>query len=425
MPLGSRAASAASLDIRAAQGGRDIAFGAAGGKRENVEVIVDAVSNQPRQYFLTQTLIDPLRSSDGKPVAENVLFVSALQTTNRYGSLFPQNTPITSGRTTIYTSSGDGRSDSFRLLYALDASSLAPGSYRGRIAFTLQQAGSAATTVTLNVTADVRSHGTVEFRTSSGGRRLILEQGKNSHFSAEAVIETRGLGAAYRLGQWMTGPLVSAEGISLGPDDIVCQVRGSRDSSENKLGRGRDYLYASSGGDDSITIRYSLENPGIPAGTYKSMIRYFIEESGPERVIETADIEIRVPRILELKVNPGQFNAIQFVDGAPGTAKTAEVRIEVRSNVGRRYQVSQRLLSPLVGKNGLPVPDESLTIRSEETGTKGTTRLSKNERVRPEMVLFVSDQQGSSDSFKLIYELKPDLPAGEYGSNIIFSVSEL
>jgi hypothetical protein len=60
--------------------------------------------------------------------------------------------------------------------------------------------------------------------------------------------------------------------------------------------------------------------------------------------------------------------------------------------------------------------------------TKGTLRLSVQQEVkRGDTVLFVSDDRGTPDKFKVIYELGiPSLiKGGDYSTKIVYSLSEL
>ncbi|MDP2754026.1 MAG: hypothetical protein Q8P40_06495, partial [Nitrospirota bacterium] len=70
------------------------------------------------------------------------------------------------------------------------------------------------------------------------------------------------------------------------------------------------------------------------------------------------------------------------------------------------------------------------TCRIEAVGTtKGRLKLEQKLTIEKQrdMSLFISDSEGSSDSFKVIYELTPppDVQAGDYSTTLIYSLLEI
>jgi hypothetical protein len=87
------------------------------------------------------------------------------------------------------------------------------------------------------------------------------------------------------------------------------------------------------------------------------------------------------------------------------SVETCEVKIKVNSTAATPYQVRQVILEPPVNEKGTPLKDEVLffyTVRGSNSRGSLYNTILKPLSFR-EDILYVSDTQGSSDSFKLIY----------------------
>ena len=120
---------------------------------------------------------------------------------------------------------------------------------------------------------------------------------------------------------------------------------------------------------------------------------------------------------------------IEFRDLKPREPpKTYEVAIDIMTNIDKQYQVTQKVTSELVNKEGQVIPQEYFTLRTESVDTKGILKFAQNSPAKKgDTVLFISDRDGSPDSFKVIYELTcpADVKAGDYSTSVVYSLSEL
>jgi hypothetical protein len=104
------------------------------------------------------------------------------------------------------------------------------------------------------------------------------------------------------------------------------------------------------------------------------------------------------------------------------------VLIEVNTNIGRSYQVSQRVESLLTNEEGKTIPKEYFVFHTEKSTKGGILKQPSSTPVDiGETTMFVSDEKGSPTKLKVIYELTTprDLSAGNYSSQITYSMSEL
>jgi hypothetical protein len=102
--------------------------------------------------------------------------------------------------------------------------------------------------------------------------------------------------------------------------------------------------------------------------------------------------------------------------------------VEVATNLGKPYQLSQKVESLLTSKEGKTISQENFLFYAEKITEGGVLKQPSRVPVEiGETALFVSDEKGSTAKFKIIYELTipRDLTAGNYSSQITYSISEL
>ena len=178
-------------------------------------------------------------------------------------------------------------------------------------------------------------------------------------------------------------------------------------------------------------INYSLGDlAGQKAGKYRSKIQYMLEDGGVQTKLEDLELEVENERIFELEVRPqDQKYTIEFRDLKPTEPpKKSEVVLEVKTNIGKPYQVTQNIAADLTNQEGKLIPGRYFTMYTESLDTRGKLNFNEKQEVSKETsVLFVSDSQGSADKFKVIYELAcpQEAGAGDYGTNVTYSLTEI
>jgi len=436
-----------SLSVTPYEGGFDIRFGKIDVSlgRINKEFTVTLNSDIGTQYRLSQNFLDPPSTIEGVDLPQKALVVYAVRGSNKYGTLnVEQDTPILSGKQLLYTSNQAGDSDSFTLVYSLIPSpDIASGFYRGRIAFTLEPVNGAQdpVNVIMDISVDFSSVSSVEIKTETGSRSILLKPGREDSSSAGVIFDIKGgFGKQFRILQVIEEQPVSSDGMLLdwGAVSFVGQSaqKGTVPVQPQPLSARQDAVYTSSlqGAADSFVLEYALGDLSQQkAGRFRTKIKYVLEGVGfsKTQLLETLNFEVENPQVFDLVVAPeSQKGAIEFRNLRPTDteAKRNEIVIEVNSNTGKRYQVTQNVYSDLVNKAGEPIRAKAFTLRTESMDTLGSLRFPNAENVQKGYtVLFVSDKKGSSDKFKVIYELAPsrDLKSGDYSTRITYSLSEL
>ncbi|MDD5347844.1 MAG: hypothetical protein PHT59_04445 [Candidatus Omnitrophica bacterium] len=437
------AEAAFSISVRPFEGGYDLRFGNISAQDMGVdkELVVNVTSDTGTRYQVIQTLLDPLTNNEGYSLHQSNFLVNTLAGSNTYGTLrLSQGFPVSGSRTILYTSGPTGLSDSFRLVYGLRGP-LAPGSYRGRIAFVLEPVGSSANPVTviLNVSAEVSAATSIEIKPVRATSVLRLSKSNATPYGDSCAVTIQGImGRQFRIMQALSRPFESQHGEVL-PDGAInfslqSVARGTVAGGEDTLTQRQQVVYTSSaqGEPEKFLITYTLASAEkYTAGLYRSRVNYFVDGlAGGQTMLAALDCEVEVPRIFDLVAKPQESGIIEFRTGPNVTSTQADtVIIEIRTNNAKPYQVSQKFSSELVSRDGSVMPQEFFTVRTEKIDTaKGTLKFPLPEPVKTsDTVLFVSDAAGSPDAFKVIYELRPsvNVPAGDYSASVMYTISEI
>ena len=434
-----------SLSVRPYEGGYNLDYGKVSpvSVRADKEVTVNITSDIGKQYRLVQTILDPLSTPEGREITRGNFFVYGVRGSNKSGTLnVEQEVPVGLSRQVIYTSNETGESDSFTLVYGLIISQdAAPGSYRGRISFTLEPIDSTQSpeTAILNIFAEVEVESAIEIKTVAGAKNIKLKPGEEDTDSSSVIVNIQGgFGKQFQILQSITEQPVSSEGNFLDWEAVkfvgTNAQKGMVINEPTAFSSRPQIIYTSlsNGEADSFILSYRLGDLiEEKAGIYNTRIQYLMEGMGlsQERLIETLDLEIENPRIFDLVVSPELGGVMRFRELMPQQPpKTQEVILEVKSNIGKQYQVTQKVASLLTSKEGKIIPQENFTLREEGIETKGTLKYPNKTEVKSgEMVLFVSDKEGLPDKFKVIYELAvpKDIHPGEYYTGFTYSISEI
>lgn len=441
--LQGEAVAAFNLSVRPFDGGNDLRFEKVNnfGAYTNKEVIVGITSDILKQYQVIQTLLEPLTNLQGVSIPQNNFFVYGIRGSNQFGTLsVEQEIPVSLGRSIIYTSNAQGPSDTFNLVYVLKYPFSVPsGSYRGRIAFILEpiDAAQQQVTVILNMYAEINAESSIEIRTATGSKVISLDSSREETKVSDVLFDIKGgLGSSFRISQFLPRLIESNEGVRLPFEAVNFKISrakaGSGPVQPVPLSNRQDIVYSSGprGDVDSFVITYGLVEPEKQrAGKFKASIRYGLDGRGLQQNLGDYFLEIEIARIFDLIITPELGGVVEFRDLKPkDPPRHSEVMVEIKNNTGKRYQISQQLMFELVSQEGKAIPSENFTLKEESLDTKGRLLFPSYSEVKQgETVLFISDNDGSPDRFKVIYTLTPsfDIPAGDYSTHITFSLSEL
>jgi hypothetical protein len=406
---------------------------------QSKEVTVRITSTDGKQYRLLQTLAEPLTSPEGNTISAQNFVVYSIRGSNGNGTLLTDfETPVSLSSIPIYISNQTGSPDGFTLAYTLKGPCNAPsGTYRGKLRFSLEpvDAPIQRTDAFLDVIAQVENTLSSVTVTVPNGMKVIsvklaktgLEPGVVI-FSCKSPANTPGA----KIIQAFSGAPVTTEGSEL-PLEMITLQAGENPAAA--INAERQMIVASLPQKDAeIPVQYSLNSDSVKAGTYRTTLKYFLEGTASPRELGSFAFEVSVEKIFDLLLKTEDSGGtISFRDLKPGQPRTFEVDVAVRNNTGKKYMITQQILSGLVNKAGQAIPPDDFTVTTEKSGeksteTKGTLKIPVKAPVQAgDQVLFISDTAGSADQFKIIYEISTPatVKAGDYSASVVYSLSEL
>ncbi len=430
------------------QGGNRLEFDRSNFSRAiTFSVLNDVVNNR---YEIRQRIESPLRNRDNPSITiGNNFVVRGFRGSNKSGDLrIPTGDIRVRNDELIYISNTAGAADSFTLVYAIaNSGEITPGYYTGRISLVLNPIGSAQSPVTkvievyVSIPEDSGSL-SVSVAPAEGASSIILNPSGRDDLrqAANAVVTINGtFNGPFRIMQMLPQPIQSGEGKLISSSNLLFSVPdakvGVAINQPTALSSNIQTIYSSrpdGSADKAFTISYSLADPlGLVAGNYRSRIQYLLESAGKQINLGALDLEIRQDRIFEIDISPqDQRYSIDFANLKPSEGpRINEVLIGVKTNVGRPYQITQNILSELVSSDGGKIPPEYFSLQTLAVNdTRGSLKARDKIPVgKGNLLLFISDANGSTDKFKVVYELicPADLKAGNYSSRITYTLTEI
>ncbi len=413
-------------------------------------VKIEVSSTVATRYEIIQNITQPIQNRDNPSVILRDNFVvRGLRGTNQYGNLrVPTNDIPVRANEILYTSNSAGDADSFTLVYGItNIENIPAGYYQGQISFTLRPIGSTRQEVTkylyvyINISQESEVKPSIEFSTPTGSKTITLNPKKEETQAADVLVNISGsFKKLFSINQFLAEPLESREGNRLNFDTLNVEVKEAKKGAGTPkipLSSQPQTLYTSlpnGEADSSFIIIYSLGDVSSQkAGRYTSRLQYFLDEIDRQTKLDTLELEIEIERLFDLVITPqDEKGVLEFRNLKPkDPPQQNEVTIEIKTNIGKQYQLSQKVISDLTNKEGNVIPSDYFTLRTERTeslATKGTLKFPQKITVQKgETVLFISDNLGSSDKFKVIYELTcpTDVKAGDYSTRIIYSLLEI
>lgn len=410
-------------------------------------VQLNMTANPATQYQVTQNIVRPLVNPTDNSTVGDKFVVRSIRQSNAYGDLLippsDPGMPVRSGQVLYINKTG--QSDTMTLVYGIsDTTNLSPGLYSGQISFTINPINSTTANVTqyVNITLRIEEKDmapVIEISTPTRPGVIYLNSARETTKTSDvSVLIKAGLRGDFTIIQSLGQPIEAAgENKQLDPKAVNFQVLGASKGMGaplTPLSNMQQIIYnAGPGGvmDREFAISYGLGDlSSQKAGRYRSTIRYYLQQPGkPTKLLETLVLEIEVGKIFDLTVKTAlQTGKIEFNNLKFGDAKSYGVDIEVKSNIGRRYQVTQKVAHELVNKEGAVMPADNFTLITEGKDVKGTLKFPVKTPVKKgDTVLFISDDDGSSGKFSVTYELfvPRDAKLGDYSTSLSYSIAEI
>jgi hypothetical protein len=443
------------------EGGFDLRFGsiAPSDFKTVKEILLTVNSDIGKQYRIMQRVVAPIKSSDGTEISKEQFRMYPLVNSNSKGTLlYRDETPVSDFDTIFYTSNATGDNDSMRLVYTITPKeNQVPGSYFGRIAIILSpvESNQDQVVITFNVYVQLSGSGVpiVEVSTGSSSKRLFLSSKLMQKKDDVSLVEPISIlfkirtpaGGTYRIYQALeNSALTSSEGKDFDLTKILFSAVGGQKGRLAKEGdlkpaSGSMLVYVSDaiGSPDEfeIVLKPSNDFKIQTTGQYRGKLNYVIEmdrTAGKKSdQIESFEFVVEIVPLFDIYAFSGEkegvflnFGEVSYKTGP----KTSDVDIYVESNMGRPYQVIQKVSSVLVNKAGdkIPVQDFTVSVLDPDAKEEPQEKLAEAQSVKEgETIIYSSGPEGEGAHFKATYRLvmKPDTRGGSYSTQIGYSLS--
>lgn len=407
------------------------------GVTKNIRIRI--TSNDNVQYQVFQQLVNTFTNERGITIDRPVLKANIVPGSSGSGTTYLASyEPLNRGEQLLYTSSGNGASESFTLVYSVDSQYLSDsGNFNGLIQFILKPvSGGQRQTVQTNVFIESNAELTVSAEGSTAPDIVKLDTSPNALPAFVKMSFSGNTGTPLKVyAEVLTKPINELNS-ELESGIIKIAEDGGQNgdlsfTSPVDLPRNRALVYKSNQQSDSFSIVFTIPPDSVSkltAGSYHGLVRFSFET---DHIIKTFDIDldIIISPVFEISMDFPQ-GAVKFSRVLPGgDPQIKEVNVTVNSNLARPYVVNQNVADYLINDKGQAVPKNFFEQRQVIfEGYKGIPDSDKFNTVEQgDKVIFKSDKQGSSTKFKVYYRLSPfnGMQAGDYKTSIVYSLNQL
>ncbi|MBP9854052.1 MAG: hypothetical protein KBD53_04200 [Candidatus Omnitrophica bacterium] len=422
-------------------GGNSIRFGRVDSpSTKNQEVRIRATSTEETQYQVSQRIVEPFRNERGETLDFDAIVVSSLPGSSSSGTLELQNVEqLSYAEQVVYTSSNNGISDSFVLIYQVNPEKIkTSGNFSGEIIYTLRpvSGGSSQEQVILNAFLEISSDLNVRTETSTGTDVVRLRSGGKSYKDDYFRLTFEGnRGNMLKVYQEIVQFPTDEDNKFLDADLLDISLIGGEKGQVNlteasPLSRKRTLLYSSDAEKDDVRINFHLNEgkESSESGHFIGKMNYVIESDVYNQTFPV-DLEVEIEPVFELLAE-FPLGGMSFKGLLPNSEpQYKEVIVTVNSNTGKPYSVSQNTQDLLTNEKGEQIAEDYFTVKQEimESGA-GRVESSDFSPVRNgETPLYYSDRNGSSVKFKVTYRLRPfkGMQAGDYKTSVVFTLGEI
>ena len=144
----------------------------------------------------------------------------------------------------------------------------------------------------------------------------------------------------------------------------------------------------------------------------------------------TANSQATIAPVLELTLSEAGQSELRFGDIRPSALGPIEagpvlIVIEIKSNTGERYQITQMVNGSLKNSAGDEIAPEQLKFQTTALKSAGKTVPTETAVSASAQIIFESDTLGSSDTIEARYTLTvpPSQAPGDYSALLTFTVS--
>jgi hypothetical protein len=144
------------------------------------------------------------------------------------------------------------------------------------------------------------------------------------------------------------------------------------------------------------------------------------------------NMQAEVPVSIQLSVSPQGQSELRFGNIQPSLLETTEagpiiVSVQVQTNAGQKYQVTQAVSGSLQNSNGDTISSNNLQYKSTALKSGSTAVASYTGVTGPSQTVYISNDQGDEDTISAEYKLTvpASQPAGDYSTLLTYTASTI
>jgi hypothetical protein len=405
------------------------------------DVRLHITSTDNTQYQVFQRLVDPLMNERGETLPRSVLLTASRSGSNGSGTIYIQGSErVSYSDQLVYTSSQDGLSDAFTLVYQVSAEDMtASGNFLGKLMYTVRPVGSGSQDQTfVDIFVEASGELKIDVKTSSGVNRIALSSEGETQSNGYVRFDLQESREPLKLYQEMVSPMVNElnQDLDLEAIDVGVEANNAGEVavvSTQTFDPRKTFLYTFSASSDFAQVQFMLNRMALDqakAGQYRGQMRYWLENDRGVVKEWNVDLDVNIAPVFEIQVKyPSE--GMKFSNVLPNTPEEMrEVFVEVKTNTGKPYWVSQSATGGLVNEKGEAIEADFFSMKQELVTQEafGKVAASEFEPVKQgDTALFYSDASGKPAQFKVLYKLTPyqKMQAGNYKVGIVYSLGEL
>lgn len=430
------------LSVSAFAGGSDLRFdNVVGSESFSEEVRIRITSSDGKKYRVRHAILEQVVNERGVALEDEALTFYTIRGSNAHGTLYQDDVRVLLPSDTIlYTSSQAGNTDSFIVVYTINGSKIRDsGRYQGRIIYTVEAvSGSDIQTVVTNINFNAQVGFNVKIESSLKSNKLSLDN--DLDIQAQQYLNcfiNSNIGEDANIYQRVSSVFRNEKGTILDERALKFFLSDAKSgqmqiTSPQYVDTRESLIYSSPMGEpDEFKIYFIINEQvleDVEAGRYVGTLTYRIKSWNVDKEINIP-VVIKISEFFDLEVTAEE--GLLFKNIKPARTPLPEERkidIRVRTNVSRPYVITQVIDQMLTTSDGKTVPSEYFRFKQlidkDSPGQVATKTFVPVEKENT--ILYVSDNQGTPVSFSVVYQLTPSLevPAGNYGGKVTYSISE-
>ena len=423
------------LTVSSVDGGNALRFGRIAADLQNKQQLRVRMS-----YQVFQRVIEPVVNEKGEALRLQAIETATVANTNAAGTIYLQTIDtLGMNEQLVYTSGQNGPSDSFDIAYSVRPDLMdVSGTLSGKLMFTVRPIGGGSQeTVIVNIFMDAASAWSAQVTAGRTTGRVRVKDTDAAEKDADFVKISFSGNGSDEVRIYQEAPVYPRNDMGEELNPGVMTVTASGASSENihlaehaALAAERVLLYRSKKADDAFAVYFlpdGAQAMGQKAGAFVGKIQYVVE-TDQHREVFPVDLEYTVRPMFSVDAAlPAE--GVRFESILPTTPPVdKEVRVTVKTNLRKPYQVVQSLVSPMVNEKGQEIEKQYFTFKVVVAdGQKGRSAFPEFVPVQTgEYPLFFSDSEGSESAFTVVYKLQgyPHINSGTYNAPVRFSLNQ-